>query len=273
MASSRRPSKQPAKRRESGILLRGFVATGEVIARNPAIAGGTTAFLVSLCFVSANALWYQPHFYDGAFFATRHMAKAGATHATPAVIRPSARPEPQPDREITGAVQTSPSLRVEREGAGSEGNIKLQGVQSALADLGLYGGTVDGLNGPQTKSAIANYQRILGIEASGEVDENLLRHLGLDEAAQVPPPTPRPTKVAAVASAPDTDRASVGKSETKKIQAGLKAFGNDGIEVDGVAGADTHAALREFQSLFGLPVTGEPNGQVLAKMKDIGLVN
>ena len=58
-----------------------------------------------------------------------------------------------------------------------------------------------------------------------------------------------------------------------KIQAGLKAFGNDGIQLDGVVGAQTSAAIREFQSLFGLPVTGAPDEAVYAKMREIGLTN
>ena len=57
-----------------------------------------------------------------------------------------------------------------------------------------------------------------------------------------------------------------------KVQAGLKEFGNDAIEIDGVMGARTEAAIREFQSLFGLAVTGEADQAVYAKMKEIGLV-
>ena len=58
-----------------------------------------------------------------------------------------------------------------------------------------------------------------------------------------------------------------------KIQAGLKAFGNDGMEIDGVIGSKTRAAIKEFQSLFGLPVTGEPDEKLYAKMREIGLTN
>ena len=105
VASSKRPRK-----RGNGIMLRGLVATGEMVARNPAIAGGSTAFLVALCFVSANALWYQPHFYDGAFFATReaarHSVQAAAGRKPEArIVQPTARPVPPPDvTETTGAV-------------------------------------------------------------------------------------------------------------------------------------------------------------------------
>ena len=58
-----------------------------------------------------------------------------------------------------------------------------------------------------------------------------------------------------------------------KIQAGLKAFGNDTMEIDGRIGSKTRAAIKEFQSLFGLKVTGEPSDEVYAKMREIGLTN
>ena len=58
-----------------------------------------------------------------------------------------------------------------------------------------------------------------------------------------------------------------------RIQAGLKAFGNNDMKLDGIIGPRTKAAIREFQSLFGLPVTGEPDDNLLAKMRQEGLTN
>jgi peptidoglycan hydrolase-like protein with peptidoglycan-binding domain len=246
-----------------------------MVARNPAIAGGSTAFLVALCFVSANALWYQPHFYNGAFFATReaarHSVQASAVREpAPRIVQPTARPVPPPDvTETTGAV---PPQAVQPASAGEP---QILQVQSALADLGLYKGSVDGLSGPRTKDAIASYQRVVGIEPTGGISAELLQHLGLVPARPSvgTPPSPTPRPKVQVAEATSNAELGISQAQTRKIQAGLKAFGNDGIEIDGVAGADTQAALREFQSLFGLQVTGEPNTEVLAKMKAIGLVN
>lgn len=65
--------------------------------------------------------------------------------------------------------------------------------------------------------------------------------------------------------------ATQGDPVVKRIQAGLKAFGNDGIEIDGVVGSRTRSAILEFQSLFGLPETGEPDSALYAKMREIGL--
>ena len=58
-----------------------------------------------------------------------------------------------------------------------------------------------------------------------------------------------------------------------KIQAGLKAFGNEGIEADGRMGTKTRAGIKEFQALFGLPETGEPDEAVYVKMREIGLTD
>jgi peptidoglycan hydrolase-like protein with peptidoglycan-binding domain len=45
------------------------------------------------------------------------------------------------------------------------------------------------------------------------------------------------------------------------------------MKLDGVIGPRTKAAIKEFQSLFGLPVTGEPDDRLLAKMREVGLTN
>ncbi len=40
-----------------------------------------------------------------------------------------------------------------------------------------------------------------------------------------------------------------------------------------MVGPKTHAAIKEFQSLFGLPVTGDPDKTVSDKMREIGLID
>ena len=61
-------------------------------------------------------------------------------------------------------------------------------------------------------------------------------------------------------------------AEVVKVQAALRAFGNADVVVDGVSGAQTEAAIREFQALFHLPVTGEIDGTLLDKMRAVGLI-
>lgn len=285
----------------AGILRAGLAGTGMAIARNPLAVGGTTAFLVSFAFVSANALWYQPHFHAGALISTREPVYVDRTPedaAVPGAVRRTADPVPvrsepgavapgtiKPSNDMTGAIPS------DRPDVAEGGDATLREVQRVLGDLGLYQGTVDGLQGPQTRTAIGNYRRIVGLEASEAVDDPLLRQLGLRDAPaaapQMPPaqsipaPTPRPQVVQQTSQAGSEPAQPIrtaalqteADATVMRIQAGLKAFGNDAIEVDGVLGQDTEAAIREFQSLFGLNVTGQPDPAFLAKMREVGLTN
>ncbi|RUV47883.1 peptidoglycan-binding protein [Mesorhizobium sp. M5C.F.Ca.IN.020.29.1.1] len=253
-----RSAKQPKAVKRRGNAFQGSaVAVGSLISRNPVLVGGSTAFLVTLFYVSANALWYQPFPHAGAFFATRSIEgfpRAGADEpeTTINIVRPGSAP-----------IKSDPVV---------------EQIQGILKDLDFYSGTVDGISGPNTRKAIQAYQQKVGLNASGEIDSVLLDQLGAPPTAStvVPHPAPRPDDMAAIpvsASAPADAPAQAPDARIIKIQAGLKAFGNDDMQLDGVVGARTKAAIKEFQSLFGLPETGEPDEVVYIKMREIGLTN
>ena len=166
---------------------------------------------------------------------------------------------------------TETTIRIQREPAHipqPKPDPVIEQVQGILRDLNFYDGTVDGIAGPNTRSAIANYRKKVGLPASDRIDEELLTQLGAAPTTAAIRPTPSPRETSAATAQADQPDALV-----TKIQAGLKAFGNDDIKVDGVIGARTRSAIREFQSLFGLPVTGEPDATLYAKMREIGLTN
>jgi peptidoglycan hydrolase-like protein with peptidoglycan-binding domain len=257
-----RSAKQPrAVKRQSSAFEEGAIALGGMISRNPVLVGGSTAFLVTLFYVSANALWYQPFPHAGAFFATRSIE----------------------DFPRTGADEPETTINIVRPAVKSDPTVEQ--VQGILKDLDFYSGTVDGISGPNTRKAIQAYQQKVGLPATGEIDAVLLDQLGAKQTtAAIPHPVPRPVDNAmapAAASAPVPIPASaladaaaqVPDARIIKIQAGLKAFGNDDMQLDGVVGARTKAAIKEFQSLFGLPQTGEPDEIVYVKMREIGLTN
>lgn len=257
-----RSAKQPKTvKRRAGVLKGGAIALGGMISENPVLVGGSTAFLVTFFFVSANALWYQPFPHAGAFFATR------TVHG----FSPPQVDEP----ETTINIERPPT-----PSAPPAGDPVVKQVQGILKDLNFYTGDVDGLQGPNTHKAIAAYQQKVGLTPTGEIDSQLLNQLGA-AAAVVPQPAPRTPAPQAPAPSADvtnaipanTPAAAGADARIVKIQAGLKAFGNDGIQLDGVVGAQTSAAIREFQSLFGLPATGQPDEAVYAKMREIGLTN
>ncbi|MER9844437.1 peptidoglycan-binding protein [Mesorhizobium australicum] len=260
MARSAKQAK--AVKRRGNAFQDGAIAVGGMISRNPVLVGGSTAFLVTLFYVSANALWYQPFPHAGAFFATRNFQ--GFPHA--------------------GADEPETTINIVRSNAAPapiKGDPVVEQVQGILKDLDFYSGTVDGISGPNTRKAIQAYQQKVGLNASGEIDALLLDQLGATpKTAAVPKPQPRPDMPpAAVPVSLQTNEAQANAAlqgpdpRIVKIQAGLKAFGNADMQLDGVVGARTKAAIKEFQSLFGLPQTGEPDEIVYVKMREIGLTN
>jgi hypothetical protein len=48
-------------------------------------------------------------------------------------------------------------------------------VQQRLSDLGLYRGTIDGITGPGTRSAIQQFQRQNNLPATGDLDDRTMR--------------------------------------------------------------------------------------------------
>ncbi|HEV7417315.1 MAG TPA: peptidoglycan-binding domain-containing protein [Tianweitania sediminis] len=253
-AKARKP--QPAA--QHGVMHRAASASATAIARNPVAVGGSTAFLVALFFVSANAVWYQPHVHSGAFFATRDLPQMRTPSVAPSLLQPEDRIE-QPD------------------GADTSIDLTVQQVQTALQDLKLYRGPVDGRMGSGTSEAISIYQKILGQPTTGRIDDTLLNHLGIEtntaSVGSVPVPTDPIGRTDEVASLIAEPGATPEPNRISQVQAGLRAFGDHSVEVDGLMGAKTRSAIREFQALFGLAVTGEPTDEVYAKMREIGLTN
>lgn len=264
------------------------------LVRHRRLVGGVTAFAVAFSYVAANAVWYQPHAHGSAFFATRPLGgQQGATdagepaarqetiirlerEAAPAAGLPAApaqqvAPPPEPSRQA--ALPAPP-----QQAAAPKGDPTVEKVQRILSELNLYAGEVDGLTGPQTRAAIERYRRVVGLEPSSEIDDRLLAQLGAkprQELAETPAAAPVPTQqpVAGTDMIQTASAPPKGDPTIMRIQAGLKAFGNEGIEIDGMVGPRTRSALREFQSLFGLPETGEPDAAVYAKMREIGLTD
>ena len=247
-------------------------AAGQRISDNPTIAGASVAFAVVMFFVSSNALFYQPFRHKDAFFTTRSMDN----YTAPILPKAQAALKPTSGK--------SDRFEIARETVSNKAkrpsDPTLADIQTALAEMNLYSGTVDGLQGPKTREAIQKFQQEAGLAPTGEIDPLLIDAIRTASipAAKVPAPLPRQK----ASSEPATQHAETNavaqanalvEAELMKVQAGLKAFGNDDIDVDGKIGAKTRDAVREFQVLFQLTVSGDPNREVFEKLQEIGLIS
>ncbi|MHC1549703.1 peptidoglycan-binding domain-containing protein [Phyllobacterium sp. K27] len=285
-----RPSRRTAKRRapKRSPALRALIATGGLIASNPGIAGGTTAFLVTLGFISANALWYQPHVHEGVFFSTRPelvfkpikqekpvLSGEKRTSVDAPIRKVNTVPVPKSQDAIAAAINGDPVL-------GPGGDPEVAQLQQKLLALGFYNGTVDGISGKGTRGAIEAYRKAsaeLGVDAEAAVGNADDTTASIAVPAKKPDAAPEKATVQKISASSDDTVAgnpSAGRlsaPEIVRVQAGLRAFGNDKVEIDGKVSESTKTAVSEFQKLFRLPVTGEPDTKLLAKMQEIGLIN
>ncbi|MGB8818320.1 MAG: peptidoglycan-binding domain-containing protein [Rhizobiaceae bacterium] len=278
---ARRPKHQPTYMDVAAMLMS---KTGQRISDNPAMAGSSVAFAVIMFYVSTNALYYQPYQHKDALFSTRSMQQYVAPDLPKPVAALNSKDVKTQSYKVTREDSMAPAKRL--------ADPTLADIQSALAQLKIYNGSVDGLPGPKTRAAIAKFQQEAGLEPTGEIDPLLLDAIRTASipAEKIPAPKPKvkplaanpavkPTppqqtaEVSAEAASTPTSPSSLSNEDLLRLQAGLKAFGNDFIEVDGRIGSKTRDAIREFQNLFQLTVSGEPNREVLDKLQEIGLVS
>src|SRR5438552_10065384 len=90
--------------------------------------------------------------------------------------------------------------------AGARADQVIQNVQQALKDQGFYYGEVTGEKNADTAAAIRRYQIRNGLQITGEVNDEMLKSLGVDSsgapatAKATPPPrsvAPKPSELEA----------------------------------------------------------------------------
>ncbi len=231
----------------SGTLFELALAGGGFLTRHRGLTGAAMAFTIAFSFVSANAVWYQPH---------RH----------PAPIFSSWLQEP----DAPAGRQARVIVAVEDEAAAMPDS-RVALVQSALSDIELYTGSIDGVAGPRTRVAIETYQRQLGLEPSGVIDDELIALLG-DAPRALPLPKPAPRKTVAAAPVAGQGAASEPDAEIAAVQGALHAAGFASLDIDGLMGSRTRKAILAFQQREGLPASGVVDAALKVRMKELGLL-
>ncbi len=150
----------------------------------------------------------------------------------------------------------------------SEGAIKLnsQGsdvrqLQKDLTTLGYYSGTISGKVGAKTEAAIKEFQRKNGLEVDGVAGADTLAAIaralkgsgsGSSGSSSSNSSSSGPIKLNSTGSA------------VEKLQRDLKTLGYYNAEITGKVGAKTEAAIKAFQRKNGLTVDGVAGADTLA---------
>ena len=206
------------------------------ILRRPQTLAGAALLAVGAG-ISANALYLQPGPHPAPFFTTHAQS---ASHAG------------QPDELV-------------------------RAVQDALKQIGYYSGPLDGIAGPQTQSAIEAFEAQSGREPTGEPTLELLAMI---QAARRPDLSPVPTQMASSEPESEASETSAGVPQMPQpdplvasIQDALARSAYGPLVADGVAGPDTHEAIKRFQRDHNLPVTGEVSDALIIELRAAGALD
>ena len=131
-------------------------------------------------------------------------------------------------------------------------------LQELLSKRGFYNGAVDGIMGPQTRTAIVAAQQSYGLVADGIAGTQTLAALE-SGASKVSIATKNPATTSSATKTSDKDVAALQQLLAKR------GFYNGAI--DGVKGAQTNAAIASAQKNYGLTVDGIAGAQTLAALQ------
>ena len=274
--------------------------------KNPLMAGGFFLFVVGFGFVTFNALFYQSASQRTVFIQTRPLVNQNtnatfqnapqkavqSSNTTPDTVATSS---PTQSNVAPNADKTLPDNNPEN----------LLDIQKKLAAMGLYDGPLDGLDGPKTRNAIAlwrqNSKPVTGQGESQKQRDDIASLISgalskndnvdhvttqsLSDPKMSLPSTPKANDVVTEKTIPQTNASNgeakhdntannfkANTADVMRVQAGLRAFGDDHVVVTGTEDDNTAEALKNFQKMFSLTVTGKINQEVIDKMKDIGLI-
>ncbi|WP_455474452.1 peptidoglycan-binding domain-containing protein [Bartonella sp. B30(2025)] len=232
-----------------------------LIQKNALLVVGFLIFIISFGFISLNALFFQIKTYQSIF-----------SNITPALSieknSKSSKKEATFHTDIhTISLSSLNDLHTNSSAKSLPKNMLK--MQKKLAKLGFYDGPLDGIDGPKTQRAIASWKQqtahkrkntILPNPATDEI-AILIKHSKMESAKELS------------SSKADIVKSSPPPADIAQVQKALRAFGHQEVIVTGVEDQKTVDALKQFQKMFKLPITGKIDKTVLKKMREIHLLN
>jgi peptidoglycan hydrolase-like protein with peptidoglycan-binding domain len=200
--------------------------------------------------ILVNALFLQ----TGPHPAPLFKAPVAASDATNAVAVPRVRPaEAAPGRgEMAAVARTSGEIMTD--------------IQRELARRGFYDGSIDGVHGPRTDSAIRDFEQVAGLKPSLQPNEALLQ-LIVKSSIEAPKSVSASGSASAVPGRNDAISDMILSSRRViALQRALALYGYGQIKPTGMVDAETRAAIERFERERKLPVTGQPSERVAREL-------
>jgi peptidoglycan hydrolase-like protein with peptidoglycan-binding domain len=160
----------------------------------------------------------------------------------------------------------SPSALGQVLEVGSRGD-EVRRVQSRLKQLGYFNSAIDGIYSNDTIQAVILFQDNCGLEVDGKVGQNTRTLLFNRECYARPntnivriPDTPNPAVTTSTSNVNSTT------AEVRQLQQRLRDLGYRPLTVDGIYGSETAAAVSAFQQRNNLEVDGVAGRQTFAAL-------
>lgn len=249
-------------RRGPGFLSR---AAGAV-ARNPVRTVAGLVIVVGTIAITANAIFFQTGEHPSPLFTTRAETPAAAAAPAAAPVAPPAPTTDEVGRLVELTMVEPPPVRT------APASALVVEAQQLLTAQGYEPGTIDGLFGARTRTAIEAYQQAQNLAVTGEVTEALLERLR-ETAAAAPPAAAEPAVAAAppvTATAPAIAGRPTEAATILAVQTALNQTGFGPIAATGAVSTETANAIRRFQLDQGLTPTGQVDEALIARMTAIG---
>lgn len=143
-------------------------------------------------------------------------------------------------------------------------------IQARLHQMGLYAGRIDGNWGADSEAALEHFQQTHGLQVTGQLNPATATTLNLNLATVLGLPNGLPgsndqtqndTQVNG-----QTQSMNVSRQAIQAVQKRLRQLNFNPGSVDGVWGADTQSALKQFQQGRALQPTGQLNPATLSAL-------
>jgi peptidoglycan hydrolase-like protein with peptidoglycan-binding domain len=150
-------------------------------------------------------------------------------------------------------------------------------MQRELSARGLYDGKIDGIAGPETQSALREFQNRNGLAPTGELNASTADALGMNgerqpvagtdtgAVVQTPASAQRHSQPALEDGSANVQLSTLSPEQAKEMQERLQLLGYYRGEIDGRPGPATRAALQQyFQAQADLAARGVISNSAIA---------